>query len=156
MRNFISTIVCISAVVFFASCGGSSSSSGGSSTAEQAAETSLDGFVAILNDDDVTPCLTGQRTTCDCPNGGTVTVDLNAGTMTLDGCTSSDDLVYTGELTTDDGETIDGTMTTFGECSNLTATNAQLDGCGGTASGTCGGETYTCNMTGADEDCDCA
>jgi hypothetical protein len=149
--------MCFVCLVFGMTSCGSSSSGGGSDTAKAAAEDSFDGFGEVLDSDDVEACWIGTATSCDCPGGGTLEVDADDGiAVTMDGCTSSDGLVYSGTLTMDDDYVINGNMAQFGECSNVTASNISGDDCTGSSSGTCAGESYTCNLTSdGDDGCDC-
>lgn len=158
MKKISVLMMAIVLVVFGAcamSCGGSSGSSTPSAAAEQAAENSLDAFVTLITSAAVLPCMTGEAENCDCPGGGSITT--TATTLTMDNCIAASGDTYDGSISSEDGETFDGNMSQFGECTNMTASSVVSDACSGTITGTCASETYTCTLTdGSNDDCDCS
>jgi hypothetical protein len=156
----LSVLVMIVGIGFFAACG-----DGGGSNPEQAAQNSYNAMVSIIDF-----CLGGLNLeanadgylvskqaaqTCDCPGGGTLSVDANVETITADGCKASNGLEFDGSVTINDQGLVNGTMSPFGDCSTVTATNVGTDTCEGTVSGTCDGDTATCTVTdGSGDECD--
>lgn len=143
------------AVFAAAGCGGSGGGSTDCTAGENAAEAAFSDFTTILDSSDMAACLDLTATTCDCPNGGSVTVDQNNLTVTFDNCTSASNEVYEGTLTlSDDLSSLSANMATFDGCTNLTATDVVVEGgCSGTVSATCGGQTLTCTMGISDGEC---
>jgi hypothetical protein len=154
MKRLALVVLMLSALAV-AGCGGSSGGSTDCTAGENAAEAAFIDFSTILDSDDILPCLTLVATTCDCPNGGSVTVDQANLTVTLDNCTSATDEVYTGTLTmSQDLTSISANLPQFDGCTNVTATNVVVEGgCSGSISGTCGGQTLTCTMGMSDGEC---
>jgi hypothetical protein len=156
----IVALVCTLAV---AACG---SNKGGGSTAQQLANAAI---AALENITDNWSCTDNGHTVCDCPGGGQVVfsgiVDLGLSvsksieTATVNNCRDLSGLAFNGEMDIDD-DTGEGELEfdTFGECRNISGTfNLGSIDCEGTISGTCGGETLTCNLVdGPDDDCVCA
>ncbi len=169
IQKFIVGMFVVCLIFGVAACGSSSSDDsgggggggGGSSTAKTEAEDAIQGFVdEAIDGSDMAACWAGTATTCDCSGGGTATVATTDEevALTLNDCTTADGLVYTGTLTiTFSGEdfTVNGTMTQFGECTDVTSSGVSSADCSGSFSGTCGGETYTCNLTEGDSACEC-
>jgi len=154
MKKLLITVVL---AVAMAACGSSGGGGGGDcSNGEAAAESAFGDFDTIMENDDVMPCLGFERTTCDCPNGGTVTSDAGNMTWTFDDCTSAADQIYTGTFTlSQDMTTIDANMTKFDGCTNFIATDVITEpgSCSGTLSATCGGQNLTCTMTEGEGEC---
>jgi hypothetical protein len=158
----LSVLVMIVSISFFAACGG-----GGGTSPEQAAENSADAFISIvefcLGDFGLEAGADGYLVvkqvaeTCNCPGGGTATISGDLSTVTADNCTSASGYSFSGTLTIDDQGVINGTMAPFGQCSNVTANNADFisGNCSGTITGTCEGETATCTVVdGGGDVCD--
>lgn len=161
MKKILVSMVC-AGFLFIASCGG-----GGGTSPEQAAENSGEAFMSIVVyclgdfglEADAGGYLVAKQVaqTCDCPGGGTATLSADETTVTADNCTSSNGLSFSGTLTIDDTGVVNGTMAPFGQCSNVTANNADFltGNCSGSITGTCEGETATCSVTqGSGDECD--
>ena len=140
-------------VLFLASCGGG----GGESPGEAAAEASVDAFLSIMMSDnlaDCVDCVVGTSPTCNCPGGGNITLDATCSNITVNNCKSSDGKNFNGTITTD-GDVLNVNLTSFGECSNMEGSNIPLFGdCSGTVSGSCAGETITCDVVDDPDDPD--
>jgi hypothetical protein len=161
MRKLGVLVVALS-LTLFASCGG-----GGGTSPEQAAENSGEAFMSIVVyclgdfglEADANGYLVAKQAaqTCDCPGGGTATLSEDETTVTADDCRSANGYSFSGTLTIDDTGVVNGTLAPFGQCSSVTANNADfLSGeCSGSITGTCEGETATCSITqGSGDECD--
>lgn len=170
MKKTIVVMLCAMALACSA-CGGGSDGGGGGDAAEQAAQASYEAFGTILEscipqaqviDLELEPAFPGGWAIkgsvdfgvgkvvqdCTCPGGGTLTLDTDNFALTATQCKSTSGLTYTGTLSSPDGgQTIEGTMSQFGECSNMTADGVGTDACTGTVSGTCAGVTTTCTVS---------
>ena len=162
MKKRIAVLAMCLGLVFSAACGSGSS---GGDTPEQAAENSYLAFASIVEyclgdfglEADVNGYLAVKQVaqTCDCPGGGTASIDAGLTTVTADNCRSAGGLNFNGSVTIDDAGNVNGTMTPFGECSTVTATNVGTTTCQGTVTGTCSGESATCTVVdGGGDDCD--
>jgi hypothetical protein len=151
-----------------AGCGGGDGGGGGT-TPEQAVEDSFEAFGEIIESCipqaqvlgaeleaafPGIPVMKGEQSfeagkaveTCNCPGGGTATVDTTLFTLTATGCSSTEGEVFTGTMSLSAQGNINANFTQFGECTNATGTNIVMDGCGGTISGTCAGANVTCTV----------
>ena len=145
----IAMVVFMLSVMVIAGCGGSGGDSTDCTAGETAAQNAFEDFGTILADNGTLPCLTGAATTCDCPNGGTMTVDQATFTLTFSAdCTSATDQIYAGSIALSQDGTISGNMNPFDGCTNVTATGiASVEGaCAGTISGTCASQNLQCNV----------
>ena len=162
MKKRVLVLVMFVGFIFTAACGG-----GGGTSPEAAAEHSADAFISIVEfclgdfglEANASGYLVSKQAaeTCNCPGGGTATIDANLTTVTADDCTSSNGYSFSGTLTIDDQGVVNGTMTPFGQCSTVTANNADFisGACSGTISGTCEGESATCTIDqGSGDECD--
>ena len=143
-------------VLVVAGCGGSRSTD--CTAGYTAAENSFDDFDALLDDDNVSPCMSGEATTCNCPGGGTMTGDSEALTASFYSCISATGKEYNGYLAAT--TTLSGTMDPFGDCTSVTVSDVPLDGCGGIIKATCGGLMLHCDISddgagGCDLNCTC-
>lgn len=176
MKRIAALMLCLG-LVFSASCGGSG---GGTSPAGDEAETSFDDFAAqieaclqtvigaqvvkptfadLVKDIkmDVTKQMTGS---CLCDNGGSIDYiisdDYQEITVTIDNCVTAENNTYNGGASsTDGGDTINGSLQPFGECSSGTASNVSGDTCTGQLAATCPSGTVSCSVVdGEGDDCD--
>ena len=75
-------------------------------------------------------------------------------TVNINSCVTSGNLTFTGSVVITEPLSMVGTMTTFGDCTNV---QLNITGeCQGTIVGTCGAEEFNCVLNGAEGDaCDC-
>lgn len=166
MRKKFLGLVCAVAVV--AACGGG----GGSSSGEQAAENSLDAFVALFTyfeTNFATACTEGvTSTSCNCPGSGTVTIPsswINAAATSAalqsvakdvavaSNCTDASGNDFNGTLESDDGVTATATFSPFGQCTSVAGT-INTSACSGSITAVCDGESFTCTVVDAGDECD--
>jgi hypothetical protein len=145
-------------VLIVASCG-SSDSGGGSGS--QIAQTSSDEFEAIMES-----CFSSSAaqsieatkavTPCNCPGGGTASLNSDTLVATMDGCKSSNGYTYTGGITFDMAAgdiTID--FSTFGGCTDVSGEEiiSSTDSCSGSIAGTCGDDHVECDFVADGDNC---
>lgn len=176
MKKVLVGMMC-AGLLFAAACGGGG---GGTTPADDEAEASFDDFAVQIElclqqmmgaqvvkptfadlvkeiEMDVTKQTTGS---CDCVNGGTIDYiisdDLQQITVTIDNCVTAENNTYSGGVSsTDGGETINGSLQPFGECSSGTASNISGDNCTGQVAATCPSGTVSCSVVdGEGDDCD--
>jgi len=134
-------LIVLVALITLAACG-SSSGGGGGGTAEEQAEASMDDFGDLMGD-----CLDSEVNPCECPGGGTMAIDETTGTMTALNCVSSAGKTYSGVIASSDGgETLDGTLAPFGDCSTATASGVGTDTCEGTFDVVCPAGSLSCDV----------
>ncbi|MFH1652943.1 MAG: hypothetical protein ABIE74_02705 [Pseudomonadota bacterium] len=154
MKNCFKVFGVLAAFCLFLSCG----SSGTGTTGQQAAENSMDAFIALLFTDAVTPCTDGLAANCNCPGSGTVSgTDTQ---YTFANCTDTSGNNFNGTITLDQvNDTVSANFPTFDQCTNVTAQNIpgnDAADCAGTITGTCASETVTCTLVDDGEGgCDC-
>ncbi len=134
-------LIVLVALITLAACG-SSGSGGGGADLEAQVEAAMEDFGDTMGD-----CMDSGDNPCDCPGGGTISANEAGDQMTATDCVSATGKTYSGTIDTeDDGATIGGTLTPFGDCSTATASGVGTDTCEGTFSVTCPAGTETCDV----------
>ena len=132
----------VASLVCLAACG----SGGTSPSAKMSAERSGAAFETVFSAVELDPCLNGTSQQCTCPGGGTVTVNPDT-SFTFDNCKATSGLGFTGTaILTGGGQTIEYTLSVFGECLNM-AGSTPADSCGGSFTTNCTDQKVDCTMS---------
>ena len=151
-------------VLLLSACG--SSSSGGGDSGSQIAQASSDEFIAIMeycfsntvNSQvlDAGVDATKDAVPCTCPRGGTASLDTDTLVATMADCRSNNNYAYTGTVSFDQASgDVDVNFPVFGGCTGVEGTEitSSADSCSGSLTGTCGGDSVTCDFVPDGDDC---
>lgn len=136
-------IAVILIIMFVAACGHGTSEN----DAMQDAIDAFKGFSVLLDDPAIQPCVPpNTQTVCNCPGGGTFTLDAASGSIIMNECRSAAGLYYCGTITSTDGwQTVSADMSVFGTCSDVTGTAGTIS-CGGNLSFECPEWGFDCTI----------
>lgn len=87
---------------------------------------------------------------CDCPGGGTATLNQETSTVTMNACSTSGGTTFAGTAGYNDDNTMDLDFTQFGSCTSATGDSVRtdpLESCAGQMTAICSGTEVTCSFS---------
>lgn len=150
MKKIFPALLVVALVIALYQCTDSDSDD----AAKNAMSRSVRVLQALVADNSVFPCMDDSGT-CSCPGGGEL-VSIIPESLTIGNCADLSNSSFNGSIAVS-GDTEVGTLSVFGECTDVTTWDLTFKPyCAGIITGTCLGETLTCELSDADDgSCEC-